>query len=409
MRSDTKFLKLLLTLCVAGIVVSGYLLWIHIRFTTGEAGLTESCSILPVSAGTGCANVAVSDFSSVLGVPLAALAMSFYFTLLILGLWAWQNLQAANEPLYFSFFLSTLSILVTVTMFTISNFVLKAFCPFCAMLWLINLSIWPCLVKQLGLNWGNALGGNLELFGLGKLKLQRSRLVGSATLGLACLLILSVVGAAAKHQEGSESAPGETSLVSEYQAAQLVMLPSEAYGGPTSKGFHGDGAPVMEIAELADFQCPGCRMAGQLLRPFMLKHGDKVRLTFHNFPLDGSCNPYVPNGRHPFACIAAKGSLCAARQGKFWEFHDQVYDHQEEISPSRLEEIANKIGLNVADWQACQKDGGLETQLQKDMQYGDLVGLQSTPTLIVNGHKLVGAHSPAELEKLLKFLENGGK
>ena len=67
-------------------------------------------------------------------------------------------------------------------------------------------------------------------------------------------------------------------------------------------------------------------------KPFLLKHGDKVRLTFHNFPLDGSCNPFAPNGMHPVACVAARNSLCAAARGKFWEYYDQIYDHQQELT-----------------------------------------------------------------------------
>lgn len=405
MRSSTTFLKLVIILSLLGIVVSGKLLSLHNRFTTGEAGLTESCTI----GGSGCESVAISDYSDVAGVPLAAIAMGYYFTLLFLGIWAFRNQQGANEPLYTSFFLSTLAIVVTVTMFVISNYILKQFCQYCAMLWVINLAVWPCLVKQLGLGWGNALAANGEIFGAGKLNLRRERLLGSFGVGAACLVIFCVIGAVSKAGATSEMSSGASRLVDDYAKAPMMMLSADAYGGPTAKGAH-EGTPVMDIVELADFQCPGCKMAAQSLKPFLLKHGNKVRLTFHNFPLDGSCNPYVPHGQHAIACALARGSLCAAKQNKFWEYHDQVYDRQGEgMGLGTIDEAAQAIGLDAGAFQACLKDPATETALQKDMQLGDLVHLESTPTLIINGRKIAGGRPPAELEALLYSIEKEKK
>lgn len=407
MRSSTTFTKLALVLSLLGILISGKLLSIHNRTTTGQAGLTETCF---VGSSTGCAAVAVSDYSSVLGIPVAALAMGFYFAIFFLGLWAMRNRQAANEALYTSFFLSTVSVVVTVIMFSISNFVLKTFCPYCAMLWLVNLAIWPCYVQQLGLGWGNALAANAALLGRGPVKLLGSRVTASLGFAAASVAVMAIIGASAKGLAGQEAPQSESSLVSEYSHAPIAMLPAEAYGGPSSKGWAPGGAtqaPVLEIAELADFQCPGCRMAAQLLRPFLLKHKDKVRITYHHFPLDGSCNPFVPNGRHGQACAAARGAICAGKQGRFWEYHDLVFDRQEELSGSVLDEIATQAGLDTSAHQACVKDPSTETELQKSMQLGDLIGLQSTPTLVLNGRKVTGARAPAELEALLRALEKG--
>jgi protein-disulfide isomerase/uncharacterized membrane protein len=406
MRSNTTFLKLVLLLSVVGILVAGKLLYIHNRFSTGQATLTEGCSI---GGSTGCASIAISDYSDVFGVPVAAIAMGYFGTLLLLGLWALRNQQSANEALYVSFFLSTLAVIATVVMFSISNYVLRQFCQYCAMLWVVNLAVWPLLVKQLGLGWGNALAGNAELLGTGKLHLRRERVLASFGFGLASVAAFAVIGVATRNI-GIPPRP-DASLVADYEKAPLVMLPAEAYGGPTAKGFHdGTGSPVMEIAELADFQCPGCRMAAQALRPFLLKHGEKVRLTFRNFPLDGSCNPNSPHGPHQMACALARGSLCAARQNKFWEYHDQIYDRQSEgLTPASIDEVVALLGFDRDAFHACLKDPSTELQLQKDMHYGEIISLESTPTLIINGHKLAGARPPAELEELLYSIEKAGK
>ncbi|WP_218244371.1 vitamin K epoxide reductase family protein, partial [Pseudomonas sp. FW305-20] len=84
-------LKIILALCVLGILVSGWLLSVHIRFTSGQAGLTESCTAVPGAAAHGCATVAVSAYSDILGIPLASIALGFYFAIFFLALWTMRN------------------------------------------------------------------------------------------------------------------------------------------------------------------------------------------------------------------------------------------------------------------------------------------------------------------------------
>jgi predicted DsbA family dithiol-disulfide isomerase/uncharacterized membrane protein len=407
MRSDTTYLKIILLLSLLGILVAGKLLSVHVRYTSGQATLTESCSLLSASSAQGCESVAVSDYSDIAGVPVAAIAMGYYFTLLLLVFWAMRNYQAAYEPLYVGFFLATLSILVTVRMFIISRYVLHEFCQWCAMLWLINLAIWPAFVKQLGLKWGNALAGNLELVRHKSLNLRKERIIGCLGVGIVCLVAFSVMGLAAKSLQSPAGGYGQdSSLVKDYQNAPQVFLNGESYGGPQAKGqVDASPAPIMDIVEFADFQCPACRMAAQFFKPFILKYKNKVRLTFHNFPLDGSCNTFVPNGQHTFACAAARNGICAGKQGKFWAFHDQIYDRQDELSTTLITEVVNKIGIDSATFAVCLADPATEAQLQKETQWGDLIGLESTPTLVINGHKLSGGKSPAELEALMESLQ----
>ena len=409
MRNDSKFLTLILALSLAGILVSGWLLSTHIKFSTGSAQLTESCLVpAPGTSNEGCATIAVSQYSDVLGVPLAAIAMGFYFALSFLSFWAMRNPQASYEAIHVGFALSTLSILVTVTMAYISRFVVQSFCIGCSMLWLINLAIWPAFVKQMGLGWGQALSANLELFRPKRLNLLRARVNKSFLVSIVTVLLFSAIGVIAEGMQTVNTRFGDADkVVDDFRSAPQVFLPPEAYGGPQSKGrLNGDKAPVLDIVEFSDFQCPACRMAAQFFRPFLLKHADKVRFSYRHFPLDGSCNPHAPNGGHFQACAAARYSICAGEQGKFWEFHDLVFDNQSNLGSNSFEEFAKKLSLDGAKLEACLKSPSTEAQLQKEMQWGELVSLESTPTIIINGRKLSGALAPSQLESLLKALEN---
>jgi len=403
MRTNNTYIKLILMLSLVGLVVAGWLLSIHISVSTGQAGLTEGCGVLGSIGGHGCADVAASSYSDLFGIPLAAVAMGYYATILLLVFWAMRNYQAAYEPLYTGFFLSTLAIVVTVVMFCIARFVLKSFCVGCSILWLVNLAIWPCFVKHLGLNWGNALGANLELVRKKNLALRPDRLRNSFLTGLVCVLVFSAVGAAAKGMNSQANAPTDSTIVKDFNDAPVTFLPPEALGGAQAKGLL-DQTPVMDIVEFADVRCPGCRMAAPFLKPFVSKNHDKVRLTFRNFPLDGGCNPFVPNGPHSFACAPARHAICAGAQGKFFDMHDLIYDNQESLTQSSLDSYVASLGLDAGKLAACLKDPATETQLQKDISWGESIQLQSTPTLVINGKKLTGARSPAELEVLLKHI-----
>ena len=110
--------------------------------------------------------------------------------------------------------------------------------------------------------------------------------------------------------------------------------------------------------------------------------------------------------RHHKHTARSRHSICAGKQGKFWAFHDLIYDHQEELSTAMVSEMARKAGLDEAALALCLADSATETQLQKEIQWGELVGLNSTPTVVINGRKLEGAKTPADMEALLQSLES---
>jgi len=115
--------------------------------------------------------------------------------------------------------------------------------------------------------------------------------------------------------------------------AVLLIAVSQAGGGATEvTGVPQDGtslgsrdAPVV-IEEFSDFQCPYCRRAAFLLRPYLGQYRKQVRFVFVNFPLNRDCNPQVQAAVHGFACDAARYALCAADQGRFWTLHDLIFE-----------------------------------------------------------------------------------
>src|SRR5262249_59785753 len=85
--------------------------------------------------------------------------------------------------------------------------------------------------------------------------------------------------------------------------------------------------------------------------------GGSLRITYVNSPADQACNPYADKTLHPGACVVARASVCARRQGRFWEFHDAVFGDPGKAGAEKLAAYANRAGLDRAAFDACMAGG----------------------------------------------------
>jgi protein-disulfide isomerase len=150
----------------------------------------------------------------------------------------------------------------------------------------------------------------------------------------------------------------------------------------------------VQIVEFSDFQCPACRYAEPVVRQLFPVYGDKIRFIFKHFPLR----------MHQWAKPAAVAAECAGRQGKFWEYHDRVYDRQAEWTNEKFEDFLTAyavfVRLDMKQWQACRQDPSVAAVVASDEQDGENAWVDSTPTFFINGRRFVGAKQLAELGTL---------
>lgn len=145
-------------------------------------------------------------------------------------------------------------------------------------------------------------------------------------------------------------------------------------------------APVV-IVQFGDFQCPYTRQENPVLKQVLKKYPEAVRLIYRDFPI-----PEL----HPHGAEAALAANCAGVQGKFWEYHDALFDRQSELGDDLYRELARTLGLNSTLFAACLAQDNMKIEIQQDLQAGLDAGLRGTPTFFVNGHKVEGA-VPLEL------------
>ena len=150
-------------------------------------------------------------------------------------------------------------------------------------------------------------------------------------------------------------------------------------------------APIT-IVEFADFQCPFCSKVQPPLNDVLAKYKGKVKLAYMDFPLSQI---------HLHAEVAAEASRCALAQGKYWEMHDAMFADQSKLDEADLVKIAASLGMDHNSFESCLKSGKYKTVVQQDVQAGSHVGVSATPTFLINGEFLSGAHSDADFIKII--------
>jgi protein-disulfide isomerase len=161
------------------------------------------------------------------------------------------------------------------------------------------------------------------------------------------------------------------------KAPPVFRAPVKTDGFPS----RGPASAPVTIVEFSDFHCPFCRAAQPTLQQVLARYPDQVRLVYRHFPLDSI---------HPEARRAAEASWCAARQDKFWRFHDGLYANGADASTATLDRVAREAGLDTAAFDACLAGGDARAAVQRDVDEGLRFGVDGTPGFFINGRMLSG-------------------
>jgi protein-disulfide isomerase len=168
----------------------------------------------------------------------------------------------------------------------------------------------------------------------------------------------------------------------QYQKARKGLKPDVIYPVPV------DGAPQrgpatapITVVEFGDFECQFCARGHDTLEKLRRRYGDRMRVVFRHYPLDF----------HSHAFLAARASLAAHAEGKFWEFHDKLYATRARFDEETLTAIARELKLNLKKFSARLHSDEFDAQIAADQQLGHTLGVRGTPAYFVNGRALDGA------------------
>ena len=156
--------------------------------------------------------------------------------------------------------------------------------------------------------------------------------------------------------------------------------------GPEDHATGPDDAPVT-LVEYGDYECPYCGMAHPIVKRAQRELGSKLRFVFRNFPLAEA---------HPHSRLAAQAAEAAGAQGKFWEMHDTLFEHQDALEVQDLVGYAELLGLDTVRFARDLAAGTHAKRVQNDFRSGVKSGVNGTPTFFMNGARYDGSWANVE-------------
>ena len=199
-----------------------------------------------------------------------------------------------------------------------------------------------------------------------------------------------IVGAIKKGK--TEAGAIAEAKASKYGQVPDVKLLEDAVNIPTANSpWEGPANAPITLVEFSDFECPSCRVARDVLEQVNAAYPGKVRWVFRQFPLE----------LHEHAQAAAEASLCAEEQGKFWAYHDALFQKPGRLERDDLRESAGAVGLDLRKFSQCLESRKTQAQVREDVAAGQAAGVSAPPALFINGVMMSGARPLEDLKKVI--------
>lgn len=192
-----------------------------------------------------------------------------------------------------------------------------------------------------------------------------------ALIGILVATVLIIAGGAWLSGRSGPSAAGEPVANPE----QLVREDDPILGAADAQ---------VTVVEFGDFECPSCGAVHPLLKTIKQQYADRsVRFVYRHFPLP----------QHEHAQDAAEAAVEAQRQGKFWEYHDLLFEHQTALDRASLEQYATQVGLDMDAFRSALTNHAHADAVAQDRSDGQAVNITGTPSIFINTVPYSGAYS----------------
>lgn len=363
-------------LALVGLADASYMAWDHYQsaidpnYGGGLCGVATGCDISRGPSGEILNGVLAH------GVPLAVIAMGFYIAFLLTTFFRVRR-PDDRVPARIQLGLATLAVLYSLSLAIYSLIVQGTLCKLCAVMYVVNILLlgvaWRGLGEPLG-TWFRKVWGAVP------------KLTTVAMTATFLAAIVAIYALYAVRVDSVLAARSETPVATLHTEGRPAKGPAEA--------------PV-HLVEFADLQCPHCEHLFNAVEEVAAARPDDLRVTFVHFPLDKACNPLLKQDFHPNACWLARLADCAGRQGKFFEATKVLFERQRDSSNDALLGLVAGLGLDRTAIEACVASEETAKRILADIQEGLDLDISGTPVFFINGHRMSGARSPADLNALI--------
>lgn len=370
----SKKLNFLLLSFIASTGVYAYLSYHHYMVRLGLSG----SSLCQVSDTINCDVAALSQYAEIFNIPIAVIGLSY--SVIMLGVFLFAKFGWFEETDGYKTIvkgLTALSAVISLVLLFISTVQLKAFCPFCIAGYVISFAI-------VFLTW--------SLYSDSKFNLNFSALSAEkgflGTLLAVPLLAWFISGSVRDNYGLDQMQKIVPEKIFQWQKSPVVAF-DDTVG--LVKGSSEATAPV--LVEFADFKCPHCKSAANTIKNYLASNKN-VKMVFKPYPLDGVCNPHMPQKGDGSRCELAGWALCGEKLfSKGWDIHYWIFDHQEAMMhasdlSSYLIDMGKELSIDTAQLKTCATSAETYDIIKKSATEGETAKITGTPAIFVNGKKL---------------------
>lgn len=366
---------LFLIISVAMIGVSVYLTN-HFYQTHFPTGFDADNSLCEINSFWGCAKASTSAFGSIFHVPTS------FFGVIVGLIGVLGAIFPSEQSEKFAKFVYGLNAVGCVILLAYSLIALKGLCPFCTIYYVLsfiavfiyfkNSSLQPFPeAKPLIIYFIVTLIPSILMYNYYVDKMSTQDNLSGQYIA----------------QYDALATPGDPAVESPYR----IYSSTEKFAD----------APL-RISVFSDFQCPFCKVVSDQMGALIKDFKGKINIQYMFYPLDNACNPNIKSSFHKFACKAAY--LAACDKENFHKNHDLIFARQEELSFENLSKWEKELGLS-----GCFDNKQIQDDIRQTIAAGDQYGLQSTPTIIINGKKIEGTIPTVHIKAILNGILKKGK
>jgi protein-disulfide isomerase/uncharacterized membrane protein len=396
-----KYLNTLETLSFLGMLVSGFLLLDH-YYPELNTGL--------LSCGDGfkssCFAVSQSAYATLFGVPLASYGLFFYaftlFTLLVADYAAGRYTAYAVAILLP---LAALAVLADIAL-GLLLIVMKELCLPCVATYAVNiamlaaLALWQRRARKEG---GDPITDIIK--SMARDEGTPDRRASFALYVLFGFLLLFAIFSTSHILKSRTGAPAPSPAEIRAQVDEFYAAAPEDLRLPGSGMVLGDPKGKVQVIAFTDFLCGACYQLFRAEKHLFSRFGDDITVTYYNYPLDRSCNAGLQGTKYPGSCDAARAFIAAASLGKFREYLAAHFTRYGSFRNGYDTGTARKIAARIADmhlFDAASTSPETAALLKRDIALANGLGVTATPTLFINGRRLVGVPSKEVFEAIIE-------
>lgn len=381
----------IITLAIIGFITTIKLALIYYDANFNPYALSSFCSINEFIDCDGIAQTVESQF---FGIPLAYWGMFFYLFIMLMlfaeklkSIKLFKFFEVFKNPYSYIAALGLFSFIVSITLLCVSLFEIKKLCVLCAFTYILNFLI-ACIaadfsIKKLGLSIKESIVDFIDAIKIKKY--------------LIAFILCSIVacGFLAYTSTSLKFAP----QVKNYKEfGEYLNAKKNKYA--VSGNILGKEDSKRIVYLYSDYQCPICYAHNIMIHKIV--HEMKDILVIHrNLPLDNECNPFLKNAMHEGACVDARYSIAAEKQGKLWDMNDILFEHKPKTESEILELVKNK-DFDVDKLKEDANSSETIKELKSQIEEAEKLKIIGTPTVMINNKLYIGIKPYSEYYQNIK-------